>query len=183
MRTKKILTVLAGYTFVQADNPAIDNSYYTQTIRASLQGTKAYVLTSAPANLGSLVQDYGMMKAYENEATGNLRVQFLGTYAPLPFNADNKSILFMGAENKLYYPESGASIGAQRAYFKIGDETAAPRLTAFNINFGDGETTGIVNISKESGSCRRMVHPRRAQTLAEAHRPRYIYQQWSKGRD
>lgn len=76
MRTKKILTVLAGYTFVQADNPAIDNSYYTQTIRASLQGTKAYVLTSAPANLGSLVQDYGMMKAYENEATGNLRVQF-----------------------------------------------------------------------------------------------------------
>ena len=269
-----------GYTFVQADNPTITNSYYTQTIRASKQGTKAYALTSAPANLGSLVQDYGMVKAYENgllfdgkyyvapEAisladtgtndvdaingyaanvtltgrtlfkdgawntlclpfsvtlagsaldgatarpltsasisgstlsltfgsavttlqagtpyiikwtadanyvdddehnivspvfsgvtidaskhdydngqSGDARVQFLGTYASKSFSGEDKSILFMGDGNKLYYPLDGASIGAQRAYFKIGDSSAAPRLTAFSIDFGDGgETTGI----------------------------------------
>ena len=271
-----------GYTFVQADNPTIDNSYYTQTIRASKQGAQAYALTSAPANLGSLVQDYGMMKAYENgilydgkyyvapgsisladtgtndvegidgyfanatlqgrtlykdgkwntlclpfdlelsgspldgatarpltaasisgttlnltfgdavttlvagtpyiikwtsgtnltetdlvfngvtidktkhdydnDQEGDLRIQFLGTYAPLSFDADNKSILFMGSDNKLHYPQSGASIGAQRAYFKIGEDGAQARqLTAFNINFGgDNNTTGVIDIKHET---------------------------------
>ena len=62
-------------------------------------------------------------------------------------------ILFMGGDNTLYYPQNGASIGAQRAYFKIGDDnSSAPTLLSFNIYFGDSETTGIITISKESGS-------------------------------
>ncbi|MBQ7571980.1 MAG: hypothetical protein IJT19_07050, partial [Bacteroidaceae bacterium] len=45
------------------------------------------------------------------------------------------------------YPASGASIGAQRAYFKIGEDgAAARRLTAFNIDFDDDETTGILEL-------------------------------------
>ena len=58
----------------------------------------------------------------------------------------------MGGGNALYYPTTGAGLGAQRAYFKLGSgEALARRLTAFNIDFGD-ESTGIVSISKESGS-------------------------------
>ena len=54
----------------------------------------------------------------------------------------------MGGENTLYYPTSGAGIGAQRAYFKIGSDAAlARRLTSFNIDFGgDDETTGIIEL-------------------------------------
>ena len=54
----------------------------------------------------------------------------------------------MGGANTLYYPTAGAGIGAQRAYFKIGSDGAllARRLTAFNIDFGDDETTGIIAI-------------------------------------
>ena len=47
------------------------------------------------------------------------RVRFLGTYASQSFDKENRSILFMGEENTLYYPLDGASIDAQRAYFKI----------------------------------------------------------------
>ena len=36
------------------------------------------------------------------------------------------SILFLGEDNTLYYPLSGASIGACRAYFKIGEDGAGP---------------------------------------------------------
>ena len=38
-----------------------------------------------------------------------------------------------------------ASIGACRAYFKIGQDGAssAPRITSFDFNFGDGEATSI----------------------------------------
>ena len=52
----------------------------------------------------------------------------------------------MGGGNTLYYPTTGAGIGAQRAYFKIGDDgTQVRRLTSFNIDFGNGdEATGVI---------------------------------------
>ena len=84
--------------------------------------------------------------------TTDERVRFLGTYKSTTFDAEDKSILLMGGANTLYYPKSGAGIGAQRAYFKIGDDGAllARRLTAFNIDFGDDEATGIISLSTDS---------------------------------
>lgn len=39
-----------------------------------------------------------------------------------------------------------------RAYFKIGEDgAAAPRLTRFSIDFGEGDNaTGIINVSAEA---------------------------------
>jgi len=86
-------------------------------------------------------------RSYDNGISGDNRVRFLGTYKSTTFDAEDKSILLMGGNNTLYYPQSGAGIGAQRAYFKIGGDGAllARQLTAFNIDFGDGETTGIIS--------------------------------------
>ena len=87
-------------------------------------------------------------RSYDNGISGDNRVRFLGTYKSTTFDAEDKSILLLGGENKLYYPAAGAGIGAQRAYFKIGDDGAllARRLTAFNIDFGDDDnTTGIIS--------------------------------------
>jgi hypothetical protein len=82
---------------------------------------------------------------------GSNRVRFLGTYNAISFNATDKSILLVGVSDEgstLYYPEEGASIGACRAYFKIGEDGAQARaIKAFNLNFGDNnQTTGIENI-------------------------------------
>jgi len=86
-------------------------------------------------------------RSYDNGLSGDQRVRFIGTYKSTPFDATDNSILLMGGNNTLYYPTTGAGIGAQRAYFKIGDGTALARLTTFNIDFGDGETTtGIISI-------------------------------------
>ncbi len=47
--------------------PTIDNCYYVETDNLPTdQGKQAYAFTTAPANLGSLVQDYGFITAYEN---------------------------------------------------------------------------------------------------------------------
>ena len=44
---------------------------------------------------------------------------------------------------------NGAGLGAPRAYFKLGDGTALARqVTAFNIDFGDGETTSLIENGK-----------------------------------
>ena len=87
-----------------------------------------------------------------NNVTTEERVRFLGTYKSTTFDGDDTSILLMGGSNTLYYPQNGAGIGAQRAYFKIGSDGAllARRMTAFNIGFGDGEETGIISVSTDA---------------------------------
>lgn len=85
---------------------------------------------------------------YQAAVTTDERMRFMGTYASMEFNDTDYSILLMGNDNMLYYPTTGAGLGAQRAYFKIGGDGvqhAAQRVTRFSINFGDGgTTTGII---------------------------------------
>ena len=94
------------------------------------------------------------MHPYDSgEADGDQRVRFTGTYSSMEFGETDNSILLMGGENMLYYPTTGAGLGAQHAYFKIGGDGAkARRITGFSINFGDSEATGI--ISAEANSSR-----------------------------
>jgi hypothetical protein len=79
-------------------------------------------------------------------------ITFRGTYTLLSYNADNQSILFMGEGSTLYYPENGATIGAQRAYFQLtgfdaGDAAGTSNgIRSFVLNFGDDDVaTGIIN--------------------------------------
>ena len=89
--------------------------------------------------------------AISTDDTGTATVTFMGTYKKLSYDADDRSILLLGANNTLYYPQSGASLGAQRAYFKLSGITAgdkAASVRSFVLDFGgdDGETTGIMNV-------------------------------------
>ena len=94
------------------------------------------------------------MPDYDTQMTSptvntNENVLFIGTYDQKTIAGEDKSILFLGAGNALYYPSGqngGVTIGACRAYFKIGDDTAQARqLTDFNLNFGE-EATGVISI-------------------------------------
>ena len=67
--------------------------------------------------------------------------QFVGTYDKLSFTDEDRSILFLGADNTLYYPLSGAHIGACRAYFDLGTNS---QVKSFVLNFdGEDELTSI----------------------------------------
>ncbi len=63
------------------------------------------------------------------------------------FTADDKSILYLGAENTLYYPQSGASIGAFRAFFQLNGITAG-EISHTRMFFGDDETLGIGGVTE-----------------------------------
>ena len=90
---------------------------------------------------------------YDNKATGDLRVRFMGTYQEMTFYLEDKSVLLVGENNQLFYPSPTQQniddgiypkIKPFRAYFKIGNDNGdAPQLTAFNLNFADSEVTGI----------------------------------------
>ena len=91
-------------------------------------------------------------RSYDNREFGDERVRFIGTYKSTTFDSEDKSVLLMGSENTLYYPTADAGIGALRAYFKIGNDSPllSRQLRTFNINFGDGKVTGILDISSKT---------------------------------
>ena len=73
-------------------------------------------------------------------------VQFIGNYAPMTLDGGDKSKLYIGAENTLYYPSTAMTINAFRAYFHLNGITIADLPAAANIRmfFGDdSEETGI----------------------------------------
>ena len=81
-------------------------------------------------------------------------VNFSGWFSPFTLEAGNKTVLYLGADNKLYYPLAAMTVGSCRAVFYLNGITAgdlpAPGQAAarrFVLNFGDGETaTGIIGI-------------------------------------
>ena len=95
-------------------------------------------------------------------------ITFKGTFAPISFDEDDKSVLLVGDNNSLYYPQATASLGAQRAYFQLegfeaGDPAAAD-APAFVLNFGDATGFSNLNVEKVSNeyfdlSGRRVAQP------------------------
>ena len=84
------------------------------------------------------------------EAVTTEYVDFCGSFSPVTLKANDRSVLYLGADNKLYYPSTGMTVGSCRAVFCLNDITAGdlPAGTrSFVLNFGDGdETTGIISI-------------------------------------
>ena len=79
-------------------------------------------------------------------------VQMVGCYSPVSVNANDKSILFMGGDNTLYYSSVNRNIRSCRAYFSVPyiKQNAGVKARAFHLDFGDEEATGILEISADS---------------------------------
>lgn len=90
-------------------------------------------------------------------------VTFSGIFSPYSIEGEDRTLLYLGGDNKLYYPNDEMTIGSCRAYFKLEDGlTAGEPTTAgakginnFVLNFNDDETTGITttNYTNSTNSC------------------------------
>jgi hypothetical protein len=78
-------------------------------------------------------------------------VNFVGSFSPVSLTGGDKSVLYLGADNKLYYPSADKTVNSCRAVFRLkgieaGDLSQQARR--FVLNFGDGEeTTGISSLT------------------------------------
>ena len=76
-------------------------------------------------------------------------VTFSGNFSPVGCSAGDNTMLYLGANNTLYYPSKAMTINAFRAYFQLnngitaGDPSSPNAIRAFVLNFGEGEQTGI----------------------------------------
>jgi uncharacterized repeat protein (TIGR02543 family) len=70
-------------------------------------------------------------------------VSFVGSFSPVPLTAGDKSVLFLGAANTLYYPGADMTVGSCRALFRLSGITAGDPASAsikeFRLNFGNEE--------------------------------------------
>ncbi|MBR3088666.1 MAG: BspA family leucine-rich repeat surface protein [Prevotella sp.] len=82
-------------------------------------------------------------------------VSFIGNFNPVDLAKDDKTILFMGEANTLYYPNEEMTIGSFRAYFKLnnGYTVGEPdsNINSIVLNFGDN-ATGIIDTDLKSSS-------------------------------
>lgn len=124
-----------------------DNSKITR-----LQAGVPYIIKWANTNeviSNPSFKNINFSKIYNNVVFRD--ISFVGTFDPynIPQGGDN-TILYLGAEDKLYYPNDAMTIGAFRSFFGLtngltaGTPTSETRNTirTFNLDFGD-ETSSI----------------------------------------
>ena len=70
------------------------------------------------------------------------KVSFKGIYSPKAITDEDKTMLYLGANNKLYYPNAAMTINACRGYFRLNDITAGDVANARMFS-GDEDVTGI----------------------------------------
>ena len=105
---------------------------------------------------------------FDNTEGAEKGIIFMGTYSPITYTETDNSILFLGANNTLYYPQPDKTnpdhpiypfSGAQRALCILYGITAGDPDSGINnfvLNFGGEETNsienGILNIENEDGA-------------------------------
>ena len=118
---------------------------------ADYEGNEANYDISNPVFEGVTISN-STAQTVESETTGLETVQMVGTYSPVSVIADDKSILFLGDANTLYYSTTDRQIRSCRAYFSVPyiKGNAGAKARAFALNFDGEDVTGILGVSADS---------------------------------
>ena len=115
---------------------------------ATIEAGKPY-LVKVSANVVNPVFE-GVTISNTTTNTETTAVDFIPTMGKTEVTGDAESTLFLGAANTLYYPTSlPADMKGFRAYFVVKGEAALAPARGFSMDFGDGETTGIISLKAE----------------------------------
>ena len=152
----EVTAYLAPDALMTLKNSAFDNSNGTLTLNfentTTIEAGKPYIVkwtTTGDNIVNPVFSNVLISTANANVPTDY--ADFCGTYTYMGFTAEDKSILFLGQQSTLYYPQAGASIGACRAYFQLNGITAGDPTNGvrqFVMNFGD-EETGIRSLTPD----------------------------------
>jgi len=90
-----------------------------------------------------------IISATETKAIETTSTYFVGSFSPVSLTGGDKSVLYLGAGNKLYYPSADMTVGSFRAVFKLNGITAGDITSgAIELNFGEDEATGVREVKE-----------------------------------
>ena len=84
------------------------------------------------------------ISAIKGGSAGSMYVDFCGFFSPVSLTANDKTVLFLGAGNTLYWPSETMTVNACRAVFRlhngltVGSTASGVRVRAFSLNI-EGE--------------------------------------------
>ena len=155
---------LTGFRARTLESAAIEDNTLTLTFGKEvtfLQAGTPYIIRSTDAynDVSNPIFKAPSFTTTPNELTfADGAVSFIGNYDPVSISSGgDNTILYLGDENTLYYPNEAMPINAFRAYFKLkngltaGDPASG--IKDFVVNIGDGETSiqEIVNSKSSNG--------------------------------
>ena len=124
--------ILEGAEARTVSSASFDNGTLTLTfsdpVTCIMPGVP-YIIRWTPAREWNLYNPVFRGNVYNNTknnfTSADGKISFLGTYDCLTFSDEDRTILFLGSDNTLSYPESGAAINSCRAYFKLNEGITA----------------------------------------------------------
>ena len=148
---------MAGAEVRELESTNVSGSTITLTFSnpvTTIEAGKPYIIKweTPGEDLKNPLFENVFVNANANNYSDENHVSFLGIYDAIVFDGEDftedRSILFMGAENTLYYPLKGVSLNACLAYFKIDDSTGNARQ--FVLKFGNDTPTGIATVTDDT---------------------------------
>ena len=121
----------------------------------AIEAGKPYLIRWASGNnIYSMTFNDVTITAHEGQTVGTEGVRFVGTMGQTQLTANNQEQLFVGANNKLYWPEEDANLKGFRAYFLVSGSVAPHSSPArFVIR---NTPTGVQNANSNEPVCKRI---------------------------
>ncbi len=148
---------LAGATVMELDAENSSLNQYTLTLnfteREAIVAGKPYLIKWESGD--NLTEDDLVFNGVEIKkdlvpaVVGSNVITFSGNFAPVTFTANDKSILYVGANNKLYYPNAEVTMNAFRAYFQVDGSSL---IKHFALKFSGDDATGISSVEAGNGN-------------------------------
>jgi len=121
-------------------NPSFENV----KVGRYLNGPNAHYTSPTPYTF------YAASTYPTNENNEDNLLTMKGSYAPVTLSANDRTKLYLSANNTLFYPDAEVTLGAFRCYFELlGGLTAGDlpnEVNAFNLNFGDNDASAIKDV-------------------------------------
>ena len=145
---------LAGATLKTLGSASFSNGTLTLnfTEATSIEAGKPYIIKWDGGNNITNPFFENVTLSTDNTPVETDIVSFVGSFSRIEFPNENRSVLLMGGNSKLFYPDGEALswVNACRAYFLLDDgytagNPAVSNVKNFVLNF-DGDATGIDNL-------------------------------------
>ena len=150
-------TPLAGATIKTLESSAFADGTltlnFTEGSLTSLEAGKPYIVKwPVEQDITDPVFEDMIAKNVSGTTIETEYVDFKGTTVPMAFNSEDRSILYLGSENMLYYPSGNVQIGAFHGYFELkkglfaGDSANAVRHLRFNLGVEEDFPSAIEHV-------------------------------------
>ena len=116
------------------------------TEATSIVAGRPYIIRSKAIHPNGNLSDFDFMNvtiSYDYQPVTTDYVSFMGTYSPVEMEGGDTEVLYLGAANQLYWPQTDVTLGSCRAAFVLDIDNDIS-VNAIQLSFdGEGETTGI----------------------------------------